>query len=361
VQARALPAFALPEFASAWAAEHAPGQDAPVWRSAGAAEYAAYEDVRALDARGLDGPQAETGWLSEAFPTRDTELLLPAEAPVNYAVTLSETDPWTTELSVEKVWSGGWDWRALAAYDTDDAGQMQQAQAARAALLETFRADGLEAMMQQAEQTAVGAGLLQADRADGRLFRFGPADSFTSLREAELQRAADAPAPGSWDALVAQQGDAAPAAEGAAHYWQMHFRPVQTPDGQALGTALFVTEFPQLPADFEARVDAGGLDDSLYPTEARTLELAHFASETQARRFAAEFRAFVVPGVLDGPELAPEVAKLEGLSGEWEALDWRDITRSMAGDRAVVREADDWHLHDPQAEREDRASADLER
>jgi hypothetical protein len=56
--------------------------------------------------------------------------------------------------------------------------------------------------------------------------------------------------------------------------------------------------------------------------------------------------------VLDGPELAPEVAKLEGLSGEWEALDWRGITRLMAGDRAVVREANDWHLHDPQAERE---------
>jgi hypothetical protein len=41
--------------------------------------------------------------------------------------------------------------------------------------------------------------------------------------------------------------------------------------------------------------------------------MAHFASEQNANKFDAEFRSCLVPGLLDGPELAPEVAKLEGL------------------------------------------------
>jgi hypothetical protein len=112
-----------------------------------------------------------------------------------------------------------------------------------------------------------------------------------------------------------------------------------------------VTEFPQLPPDFDDYIDEFGMDDTVYPTEARTLEMAHFASEADARRFAAEFRAVLVPGVLDGPELAPEVAKLEGLSGDWQALDARALA-DAAHSRVIVRDAADWHLHDPNAERD---------
>lgn len=46
-----------------------------------------------------------------------------------------------------------------------------------------------------------------------------------------------------------------------------------------------------------------------------------------------------MPGLLDGPELAPEVAKLERLSGEWENRDYRGIVDTMGGDGKVVREA----------------------
>jgi hypothetical protein len=113
-----------------------------------------------------------------------------------------------------------------------------------------------------------------------------------------------------------------------------------------------VTEFPQLPPDFDDYIEANGMDDSIYPTEARTLEMAHFANEDDARRFEMEFRSYLVPGLLDGPELAPEVAKLEGLSGEWEDMDYRSIVDYMSGSRTIVREADDWHLHNPNAERE---------
>jgi len=81
------------------------------------------------------------------------------------------------------------------------------------------------------------------------------------------------------------------------------------------------------------------------------LEMAHFADEQEAERFEAEFRSYLVPGVMDGPDLAPEVAKLEGLSGDWEDMDYRGIVDYMSGRRTVVREADSWHLHEPNAER----------
>jgi len=158
------------------------------------------------------------------------------------------------------------------------------------------------------------------------------------------------PEPGSWEELLAAQTDDEPAPE--AHYWQMHYRPVETPEGEPLGTALFVTEFPELPPDFDAYIDENGMDDTVYPTEARTLEMAHFADEKDAAKFDAEFRGYLVPGLLDGPELAPEVAKLEGLPGTWEDMDSQGIVDYMSGNRTIVREENSWHLHDPNAERE---------
>jgi hypothetical protein len=158
------------------------------------------------------------------------------------------------------------------------------------------------------------------------------------------------PAPGSWDELVAMPIDDPPPHE--EHYWQTHFRPVETPDGEPLGTALFVTEFPGLPPDFDQQLDELGMSDADYPTQARTLEMAHFATEADAAKFDAEFRGYLVPGLLDGPELAPEVAKLEGLSGEWQDMDYGEIVAYMSGQRTVVREESEWRLHNPNAERE---------
>jgi len=80
--------------------------------------------------------------------------------------------------------------------------------------------------------------------------------------------------------------------------------------------------------------------------------MAHFADQQEAERFEAEFRSYLVLGVMDGPDLAPEVAKMEGLAGEWEDMNYRGIVDFMSGQRTVVRETSDWHLHDPNAERE---------
>ncbi len=336
------------------------------------------------------GPETAVAAFEEHFADSAYRLLQPVDPTVNYSFEVMPADPWTLELTADKWWleaNGrvGHEGQTLKTYSLESYEWEREIEREVAAmdrenLHRTFQEEGLETAMRRAEGIAVANGELNADRADGRMFTDGPTDRFTTAREAELMSLedtqvgepirditndetaempgvrvpdADAPEPGSWDELVAQQRDRVePEAE--PHYWQMHHRPVETPDGEPLGTALFVTEFPQLPPDFDDYIEANGMDDSVYPTEARTLEMAHFASDEDARKFEAEFRSYLVPGLLDGPELAPEVAKLEGLSGEWEDMDYRGIVDYMSGDRTIVREESGWHLHNPNAEREER-------
>jgi hypothetical protein len=331
-------------------------------------------------------------WFEATFRDNpEIKLLTPLDDTVNYAVVVTDTDPWTTELMVEKFWRDdndyvGMDMLTIDTYDSDDAIERDVAQAARATLLGIHEERGLEAMMHQAELGAMENGHLDGDRADTRLFSDGPADRFETLAHRvegtpnphwntsgeRIERAPDEtqelpaipptrvylldetdlaqPEPGSWEELLAAHADEPEAPD--RHYWQTHYRPVETPDGEPLGTALFVTEFPQLPPDFDDYIDEWGMDDSIYPTEARTVEMAHFASDADAAKFDAEFRGYLVPGLLDGPELAPEVAKLEGLSGEWQDMDYDEIVGYMSGRATIVRERDEWRLHDPNAERE---------
>ncbi len=324
----------------------------------------------------------------ERFADSAYRLLQPVDPTVNYSFEVMPADPWTLELTADKWWleaNGrvGHEGQTLKTYSLESYEWEREIEREVAAmdrenLHRTYQDEGLEAAMRRAEGIAVANGELNADRTDGRMFTEGPLDRFTTAREAELaglEKAqvgapirditndetaempgvrvpdVDALEPGSWDELVAQQRDRVEP-ESDPHYWQMHHRPVETPEGEPLGTALFVTEFPQLPPDFDDYIEANGMDDSVYPTEARTLEMAHFANDDDARKFETEFRSYLVPGLLDGPELAPEVAKLEGLSGEWEEMDYRGIVDYMSGERTVVREANDWHLHNPNAERE---------
>jgi hypothetical protein len=352
------------------------------------AEWAADEARK----REANMPLEGAAWFAATFADNpEIGLLQPVNDTVNYAVVVTDTDPWTTELMVEKFWRepGGFvgsDSLTIDTYDSDDEVQRDVAQAARATLLGVHEERGLEAMMHRAELGAMANGHLDGDRTDTRLFHNGPPDRFETLAHRvegtpnpywntsgeRIERPSDEtqelpavmpervylldeadlvqPAPDSWDELIAAQSDEEPARE--AHYWQMHYRPVEAPDGEPLGTALFVTEFPQLPPDFNDYIDEFGMDDTVYPTEARTVEMAHFASEADAEKFAAEFRGYLVPGLLDGPELAPEVAKLEGLSGEWQDMDYDDIVGYMSGRRTVVREESEWRLHNPNAERE---------
>jgi hypothetical protein len=268
------------------------------------------------------------------------------------------------------------DMLTIDTYDSDDEVERDVAQAARTTLLGVHEERGLEAMMHQAELGAMENGHLDGDRADTRLFSDGPADRFETLAhrvegtpnpywntsgeriERDYLLDDDEPEPGSWEELVEQQQAHVEPEAPERHYWQTHYRPVETTHGEPLGTALFVTEFPQLVPDFDDYIDKWGMDDSIYPTEARTVEMAHFASEADAAKFDAEFRGYLVPGLLDGPELAPEVAKLEGLSGEWEEMDYDKIVDYMSGRRTIVREESEWRLHDPNGEREAQGQVD---
>ncbi|MBK8138291.1 MAG: hypothetical protein IPK52_21170 [Chloroflexi bacterium] len=228
----------------------------------------------------------------------------------------------------------------------------------------THREEGLEASMREAEAMAVANGELDMNRQDGRLFYEGPSDRFTTLREVELagrEHEAMVPDRDEWQELLDRANNDQPEPE--PHFWLLHHRPVETPDGKPLGTALVMVEFPQLTPDFGAYLEEHGMDDSVYPTAARRLEVAHFANEDASRKFEAEFRSYLVPGVIDGPELAPEVAKLEGLPGTWDEMGYWDIVRHMSGAHALVKAAPGWHLHRPEAEREVRdrfESVDLE-
>ena len=327
-------------------------------------------------------PEARAEQFRERFADSHYHLLEPVDPTVNYSLEVVAADPWTLELAADKWWIEA-DGRignelqplktySLESFEWEREAEREIASMDREGLYRTYQKSGLEAAMRRAEAFAVENDQLDPNRADGRLFQQGPPDRFTTLREAELAGLDAAPIressrdithddteelptvltpePDSWDALIAAQTDDEPEPE--RHYWQMHFRPVETPEGERLGTALFVTEFPQLPPDFDDYVEENGMDDSIYPTEARTVEMAHFSSDDDARKFEAEFRGYLMPGLLDGPELAPEVAKLEGLSGEWEEMDYWGIVGYMSGNRTVVHEESNWHLHNPNAERE---------
>lgn len=317
-----------------------------------------------------------TNEFSEQFSNSAYQLLEPIDHIVNYSFAALAADPWTLELTADKWWLDAEGEIAqssatLATYSLEWSEFEKELEHERATidletLRRTYREEGLEASMRRAEAIAVAHGELDPNRVDGRLFQAGPQDRFTTLREIELSGMVHqplefvslditnddtaeipsvTPEAGSWEELLQITDMAQPQIE--EHYWQLGIKPVSTPDGVPLGHALFCTEFPQLPPDFDHYVAEFGRDDAIYPTQARILEMAHFKTETEAKIFGDEFRRYLIPGVIEGPELAPDVARLEGLSGSWEALDYQAIVDYMSDEKTVIREREHWHLHIP--------------
>lgn len=306
-------------------------------------------------------------WFEATFDRPERQLLQPLDDTVNYAVVVQEVDPWTSELAVEKYWKLpggdlGIDELTLETFDTDNEAARAKAEVGRLGLLETHHERGLEAMMHQAELTAMESRWLDGNRADTRLFRQGPPDRFETLAERLRDEpnpywstegdTPQTPTPGSWDELVAREAEKSveelPQTPFDRH-WDIYNRPVETPEGTPLGHALYLTYYPELHQDDLAEDD---FSDADYPTHAKTLEMAHFETRTQADQFAKDFEGYITPGLLDPPELAEEVAKLEGLTATWQDLDYQGIVDFMSSDGKVVREAGEWRLHDPDAERE---------
>ncbi|MDX2136492.1 MAG: hypothetical protein SF123_00230 [Chloroflexota bacterium] len=308
------------------------------------------------DARRLANAELEgAAWFEATFDRPERRLLQPLDDTVNYAVVVQPVDPWTDELAVEKYWKLpqgyiGSDGVTLQVFDTSDDAAREQAEADRLRLLETHDDRGLDGLMHQVELAAMQNGFLSADRGNPRLFRGGPPDRFETLAQQLRDERnpfwnTDGDNPRTPDTDVSS-ADPPPAFD---RLWHVHDRPVETPDGTSRGHALYLTYYPDIHQDQFAD---GSFSDADYPTHAKTLEMARFETAAQAQTFGKEFERYIVPGVLDPPELAEEVAKLEVLPVEWKDMDSREIGAVMGAAGKVMREARELGLHNPNAELE---------
>jgi hypothetical protein len=338
--------------------------------------YAAWARAIRRDQKAHQALQG-SAWFEATFEKHPVDLLQPIDDTVNYAVVVRDTDPWTRELMIEKYWRErqgylGVDTFTVDSYASDNEEERLAADAARKELLQIYQERGLEPMMRQAELDAMKKGYMSSDRVRPYLFDQKATDRFVTLAQqldiennpywsigddvvdTDIETTVEPSTPTVeqkvWEELLLQHGLDKPNED--RHYWQMHYRRAETSTGEPLGGALFVTEFPQLPPDFDDYVEQWGLDDSIYPTQARTLELAHFVSDKDAAKFEKEFRSYLQPGVIDAIELAPEVAKLEGLSGVWREMDYNEIVDYMSDLGGIVRDLNQWHPHNPHAERD---------
>lgn len=288
-------------------------------------------------------------WFEATFAKSDTELLQPIDDTVNYAVVVQDTDPWTVELAVEKYWKEpngyiGIDSVTLDTYDPDTGREL--AERDREALMQVHDERGLEGLMHKAELAAMENDWLDADRADLRLFRQGPPDRFETLAQ-QLE--------GEVNPYWNTEGETIPEPEAAENpYWRMETLPVNTPDGEPLGHALHMVVYPNIEHGPERVGTPVMPEDEPF----RMLEMAHFETTEAADRFGKEFNGYLMPGLLEGPELAEEVARLEDLPVEWKTLggqaldDYRDLKLTLTRDPA------DWHPYNPNAERDARIEAE---
>ena len=313
-------------------------------------EFAA-ESAREREANAvLEG----SAWFEATFEQSETELLQPVNDTVNYAVVVQETDPWTRELMVEKYWREpngylGMQSVTLDTWDADDEKGREQAEQAREALLEVHDERGLEAMMHKAELMAVQNDWLDGDRVDPRLFTQGPPDRFETLAqrlEGEINPY--------WNTDGEKIEDPAPQAVVDNPYWRLDPIPVNDADGEPLGHALHMVVYPGVERD----PDAVGSPAMAADEPFKMLEMAHFETPEAVNRFGKDFNGYLIPGLLDGPELAVEVARLEGLPAEWKTLEGDDLKAYQNAELTLTRDPADWHLYNPNAERDARIVAE---
>ncbi|MDX1994623.1 MAG: hypothetical protein SF029_19730, partial [bacterium] len=294
-----------------------------------------------------------TAWFEATFKKGERDLLQPLDDTVNYGVVVQAVDPWTSELAVEKYWKEpnghlGSDSQTIQTFASEDDVQREAAEAAREGLLDVYDARGLEAMMHQAELLAMDSGQLDGERLDPRLFTNGPPDRFETLaQQLEVE-------PNPYWNTDREQIEARSGQDVENPYWRLETLPVNDLDGQPLGHALHMVVYPGIPQE----ADAVG-SPAISPDEPfRLLEMAHFETTEAADMFGKEFNSYLIPDVLDGPELAVEVARLEGLPAEWKTLEGDELKAYQNADLTLIREPADWHLYNPNAERDARIAAE---
>ncbi|MEO8613259.1 MAG: hypothetical protein ABI690_35540 [Chloroflexota bacterium] len=313
-----------------------------------------YREFAAEAAREREANAALEGaaWFEATFEKAEMELLQPVNDTVNYAVGVQAVDPWTLDLVVEKYWKEpngylGVDSLIVNSYDAEEG--REQGEQERAQLLEVFDGRGLEAMMHKAELAAVQNDWLDGDRADPRLFRQGPPDRFETLAqrlEGEINPY--------WNTDGEKIEDPAPQPTVENPYWRLDPLPVHDPEGEPLGQALYMVVYPGVEHDPEAVGSPAMAADEPF----RMLEIAHFETPEAVNRFGKDFNGYLIPGLLDGPELAVEVARLEGHSAEWKTLEGDDLKAYQNAELTLTRDPSDWHPYNPNAERDARIAAE---
>jgi len=88
------------------------------------------------------------------------------------------------------------------------------------------------------------------------------------------------------------------------------------------------------------------------------LEMAHFETLQASDKFGEEFKGYLMPGLLEGPELAEEVTRLEGHPVEWKTLEGQELDNYRDLKLTLTRDPLDWQPYNPNAERDARIEAE---
>jgi hypothetical protein len=284
-------------------------------------------------------------WFEATFDG-DWQLLEPLDDTVNYSVSVNPIDPDTIELAVEKVWRRednftGLDSQTIQTYDIEDG--HEQAEADRDTLLQVHEERGLQGMMRQAELQAMKNGkLYMGHRPYNKLFGNGSPDRFETLAQ-QLENETNP----YWNT----DNEEIPEPEQVDNpYWRLETVRANNPDGEQIGHALQMVVYPNV----EQSADDVGSPDIPNDEPFQILEMAHFDTPEDANKFSKEFRGYLVPGLLSGPELAEEVARLEEHPIEWKTPDGQDLDDYRNLDYVVTHDIDSWKLYNPHAERDAR-------
>lgn len=201
----------------------------------------------------------------------------------------------------------------------------------------------LQDAMRVIETEGIQASVIDPEREDGRLFTIGPDDPFTTIRQEQLT----SPELETEEMPAIHQSVENP-------YWRLETVPVNDPEGEPLGHALHILVYDDIEHNPEA-IGAPPMDED---EPFRMLEMAHFETTEAADRFGKEFNSYLMPGLLEGPELAIEVARLEELPLDWKTLEEDDLKPYRDGKYTLTREPSDWHPYNPKAERDTRIEAE---
>ena len=214
---------------------------------------------------------------------------------------------------------------------------------------EMLEEDRLQDAMHMVELEGMRAGVVDPDREDLRLFTQGPPDPFETLAqrlEGEINPYWNT------DGEVIDEPEVEELARNP--YWRLETLPVNDPDGEPLGHAMHIVVYDGIEHDPEA-IGTPAMEEN---EPFRMLEMAHFETTEAADKFGKEFNGYLMPGLLEGPELAVEVARLEELPVDWKSLEGDDLKAYQDGQYALTREPSDWNPYNPNAEHDARIAAE---